>query len=517
MSKVRRINVSQIEGNNSNDDNDSEIRPFGEVGFYTNEDGQTDKLELLMFDGVRTHIKSKILGPGVFYGSNADSGDGAGLDTIKLIPDAALYRNDGSYGNDQYLIVDPTVPNHIHLRAGGTIDDSGAALIVGGENSNFEVQAGPNPPVYVRSNNNTWMFDVDGSLLFPGNLVLPDANFVGIPGEVPPTEPAILFPVPGFDGGKIQITSSGLELSAETYTWTFGVVDGSLTFPDSTVQTTAFAGNAATVDIANTDGLSTTYYPTFVESRDGNEILRADADLTYRTDTNTLTAGNISVTGSLNTGENLNFTSTEGTDTARIFAEASGLNSSLVLEVGDDNPDKIVLRHFSFGVGTIDMLTARRLSNTEAEITVEGDITATGTVTAAIFSGNGTSLTGVATKDSGTWIVPPGNSFHSIIVPINGVYQLWVRGNIPNGIISYIATVNVTNSNVPVLGTQRAWNYIDAGSPILLTSLPAQIIGTEGQISTVTETTTPSNSFAFGITNNTLEDVTVAYGYTKIS
>jgi hypothetical protein len=263
MSRIRRINVSQIEGNNSNDDNNSEIRPFGEVGFYTNEDGQTDKLELLMFDGVRTHIKSKILGPGVFYGSNADSSDGAGLDTIKLIPDAALYRNDSNYGNDQYLILDPTAPNHIHLRAGGTIDNSNAALILGGENSNVEVQAGENPPVYVRSNNNTWMFDVDGSLLFPGNLVLPDADFVGIPGEVPPAEPAILFPVPGFDGGKIQITSSGLEVSAETYTWTFGVVDGSLTFPDATIQTTAWTGNVDWNNVINTPTISSTGNITF--------------------------------------------------------------------------------------------------------------------------------------------------------------------------------------------------------------------------------------------------------------
>jgi hypothetical protein len=171
MSRVRRINVSQIEGNDANDNNIDEIRPFGEIGVYANEDGNTDKPELLMFDGVRTHLKSKVLAQGILYGSNADSGDGAGLDTIKLIPDAELYRNDGLFGNDQYIVVDPTAPNHIHLRAGGTMDNSNAALFLGGENSNVEIQAGTNPPVYVRANNNTWMFDVDGSITFPDNTV----------------------------------------------------------------------------------------------------------------------------------------------------------------------------------------------------------------------------------------------------------------------------------------------------------------------------------------------------------
>jgi hypothetical protein len=53
-------------------------------------------------------------------------------------------------------------------------------------------------------------------------------------------------------------------------------------------------GPAATVDITNTNGLTTPYYITFVEDRTANQIVRADVDLSYRTDTNTLTVGNIS-------------------------------------------------------------------------------------------------------------------------------------------------------------------------------------------------------------------------------
>ena len=53
-------------------------------------------------------------------------------DTIHLVPD-------GSTENDQYIILDPTSPNHIHIRAGGSIDESSADLILGGEKNNVVV------------------------------------------------------------------------------------------------------------------------------------------------------------------------------------------------------------------------------------------------------------------------------------------------------------------------------------------------------------------------------------------
>lgn len=80
--------------------------------------------------------------------------------------------------------------------------------------------------------------------------------------------------------------------------WRFGT-DGNLTFPDGSLQTTAYTGtnNAATIDILDTNGLTTVYYPTFVENRDGEEILRADVNLTYRTDDNILGVGSIGFSG----------------------------------------------------------------------------------------------------------------------------------------------------------------------------------------------------------------------------
>jgi hypothetical protein len=70
--------------------------------------------------------------PGDGYIENVVNGssDGNGGDTLEIVPDSTL-------GTDQYLIIEPTTgfegPDHIHIRAGGAIDESAANLILGGE------------------------------------------------------------------------------------------------------------------------------------------------------------------------------------------------------------------------------------------------------------------------------------------------------------------------------------------------------------------------------------------------
>jgi len=66
------------------------------------------------------------------FGAGTASGDGAGNGTINLYPDRDLET-------DQYITIDPTQPNHIHIRAGGGQDNSGADLILGGEKTNVTV------------------------------------------------------------------------------------------------------------------------------------------------------------------------------------------------------------------------------------------------------------------------------------------------------------------------------------------------------------------------------------------
>jgi hypothetical protein len=94
---------------------------------------------------------------------------------------------------------------------------------------------------------------------------------------------------------------------------------------------------------------------------------------------------------------------------------------------------------------------------------------------------------------------------------------MWVKGNIPNGIIVWNATVSVSNNNVPAIGTQYAWNYTSGGSPILLTEIPNQILGISSTISTATGYAGgTSNRFDFTIANTSGASQTVYYGYTKI-
>lgn len=173
MTKIRKINVSQVEGSDANNTDANELRPFGETAFYLDTQDDTNKLVLMMFDGIRTHQKSKILSPGILYGSNADSGDGAGLDTIKLIPDATLHYNFGDYNNHQHLIIDPTAPNHIHIRAGGPIDNSNADLFLGGELTHVKVSDNQDNVVIRTSivgegiTSTDWVFGYDGALTLP--------------------------------------------------------------------------------------------------------------------------------------------------------------------------------------------------------------------------------------------------------------------------------------------------------------------------------------------------------------
>ena len=117
---------------------------------------------------------------------------------------------------------------------------------------------------------------------------------------------------------------------------------------------------------------------------------------------------------------------------------------------------------------------------------------------------------------TGSWTLSTGANTVSFTVPAGQSYVMWVNGNIPNGIINWNATVTLSNSNVPVIGVQYGWYYL-AGSALVLTSIPSQIIGTAGSISTSAPAVSNSNTFTFGITNNSGVSQVVYYGYTKVS
>ena len=144
------------------------------------------------------------------------------------------------------------------------------------------------PVIITSGQTNNWTFGTDGNLTIPGDIK---------------------------SQGNINIE---INLGDSTLRrWQFGE-DGDLRFPDTTVQTTAFTGNASTVDITNTNGIDTNYSITFVENRDTAQYLRGDVDLTFNSATNLLTSGNVAIkqtlTGGINDGGDFIITTLENTN-----------------------------------------------------------------------------------------------------------------------------------------------------------------------------------------------------------
>ena len=117
---------------------------------------------------------------------------------------------------------------------------------------------------------------------------------------------------------------------------------------------------------------------------------------------------------------------------------------------------------------------------------------------------------------TGSWTLTTGANTVSFTVTAGQSYVMWVNGNIPNGIVNWNATVTLSNPNVPVIGVQYGWYYL-AGNALVLTSIPSQIVGTAGSISTSAPAVSNSNTFTFGITNNSGTSQIVYYGYIKVS
>ena len=76
------------------------------------------------------------------------AGDLSGLSTMRLTPDNTV-------GDDRYLIVDPTGPNHIHIRPGGNIDNSNSDFYLGGEKNHVRISDSSS---VVRMQNQTTQF-----------------------------------------------------------------------------------------------------------------------------------------------------------------------------------------------------------------------------------------------------------------------------------------------------------------------------------------------------------------------
>jgi len=211
-----------------------------------------------------------------------------------------ILKPDSSLDNDQYIILDPTEggPNHIHIRAGGPIDDSSADLFIGGEDNNLRVSdttktvqinsknlyiqdsasfsVGPNYDSATWSGNLITITNPNGDLisLINGYQIATDiftvfydpitgaslnitnkdtSNYPTHILTVDQTAPTASLALTGIDIEIIRYQSGRVIADNGTVTiqtgdtdapenWVFGT-NGSITFPDDTVQTTAYTGS----------------------------------------------------------------------------------------------------------------------------------------------------------------------------------------------------------------------------------------------------------------------------------
>lgn len=153
MAKIKRIVTSEVEGRTLSDDYNDNSYVYGANG---------------RIDYYGNGKMLPVIEPGKIYGAGRDSGDGNGYNTIKLIPQSS----DGDPVDDRYIIIDPTAPGHIHIRAGGTQDASNAELFLGAEKANVKI-ADANHEVHVNTYNagtetsHEWTFGSDGVLYGP--------------------------------------------------------------------------------------------------------------------------------------------------------------------------------------------------------------------------------------------------------------------------------------------------------------------------------------------------------------
>ena len=423
--------------------------------------------------------------------------EGGGLTgAIKLTPAGGANAN-------QALLIYPTAAgdgDHVHLTAGGGTtelylgDDSRYVKLVNG--GNIEVRA----TTANASASAAWTFGTDGAVSTTDPLIINVPN--GVPtgvGVIAATtntwaqDPATNLATTGGSGTglRVSVTHTGGFASA------IAIATAGTGYLDGELITVTSGGSSASFTIAVTGTRSWTFgitgnttFPTGLvlgAPRGVNTVnFTCSVDKEFQIETGTASAGRLWQFG---TAGNTTFPS--GLTLHRLSTPYSNITADLdkILQVATQTSGG--RKEWTFG--------------TDGVLTVPGNIV------------NSTGVSQLANRVEGSWTVLTGTSIYSFTVPMDGTYTMWVKGNIPNGIITWNATVSVSNTNVPAIGYQYAWNYTGGGTPISLTSIPNQIKGASGAISTdATYAGSTSNRFDFGINNTSGANQTVYYGYTRV-
>jgi hypothetical protein len=204
----------------------------------------------ITFDGV------KIIGAG------DASGDGNGYGTMELVPDASRYES------DQYLIIDPTEPNHIHIRAGGEQDNSGADLILGAERTNVRISDYGSVNVSTKRSsviNSYQNFNDASTIAFVTNDINADIGYgylVNVDGT--DYEVSDIQDNTPFEGSKTIQASGAVFTAGQTYTFSYSGGENYWQFQNDGTLAGPSMGNLIVYGITNpSEG-----YPLNVYSQD---------------------------------------------------------------------------------------------------------------------------------------------------------------------------------------------------------------------------------------------------------
>ena len=389
----------------------------------------------------------------------------------------------------QYLEIAPTAAgdgDHVHLMSGGGTTE----LFLGDDNQ--YVKLASNGAIVVNSanvslgNSAQWTFGIDGNLTLPGNS----------------------FTVNYANGSQVSLGGGGIALANLSVSVNSPSGNGSLTYSNSTGVFTFTPADASLSNYGNSNVvtlLSSLGSNTIVTTGNisaGNILTSAEviASGVIQSGTGLSTGGYLSVDGAAD----LHNTTVTGniSATGKFIGDGSALTNVTVSVAGN-------IVGTSQNVSLVAGAFTTTFDNT-------GNLVLPGNTFAVKYANN--TPVNVVTKFEGTWTVPTGNSTQSFTVPASNTYQMWVEGNIPNGIITWNATASITNTNVPVVGAQYAWVYNGGGTPIDFTSIPYQFIGTANTIVRSSGVgVSNTNVFAFGINNTSGSTQVVRYGWVQVS
>jgi hypothetical protein len=402
----------------------------------------TGNIIMSSYDGNTSHIMTlDTTGNLILAGGNSivRSVANSSLDPVNPNVSTMIFTPDSGYSS-QSLVLDPTSPGHIHLRAPGTnIEEPLANIFLGGENSSFEVGVynGSAPNVFIHSGGNTWTFVNDGNLTTPSNLVISPSGLGTGTAIVQSNAPLVLasseangkmslswFENPTGPGNIVQVglndsTAGSMtvltgDFANTTYVWNFDNT-GNLTTPGSILP-----------DIANTLDLG-----------NGSNYFR-DAYFSGNVLADTLVTSDGGIT---HTGTAVGINANAGKD---IYLVADGGNASWTF----DTAGNLTLPGNTFSINF-----------------------ANGSQAALSSIANGNSNVSIATANGNVTIAAVGNT------------TMTVTGTGANITGTLNATGNVTAQGTGSNLIRRAFGLVAADTNVTLDGFSAQVTSSSNQLS----------------------------------